>query len=352
MAIVHDYLNQRGGAERVVLEMAALWPTAPIYTSLYRPGSTFPEFARHRIETSFLDRLPVDEGFRRLFPLYPAAFRSLGAIDAELVISSSSGWAHSVHTDPGSFHVAYCHTPARWLWTDEYRGSPAGERLLRPLLGVARGWDRRAARRADLYIANGRIVQARIRGAYGREAPIVHPPVRVERFSPTPRGERLLVVSRLLAYKRIDLAVEAARRLGMGLDVVGTGPALGELRSRASSNVTFHGRVEDGVLDELLSGCRAFCFPGREDFGIAPVEAQAAGKPVIAYGAGGALETVEDGVTGVHFARQEVNDVVAAIRRCEALASTPAQIAARARRFSGEAFRQRLVEAIDAGRTG
>ena len=347
VAIVHDYLNQRGGAERVALELSSIWPDAPIYTSLYRPGSTFPEFTDRDIRATVLDRLPVDRGFRAMLPLYPAAFRSLGAIDADLVLSSSSGWAHLVRVRPGAFHAVYCHTPARWLYRTEHlavRGrSPvryaAASLLARPL----RRSDQHGARRADLYLANSENVRRRIMMAYGVGATVIFPPVDVDRFRPRPRGERLLVISRLLPYKRVDLIVEAATRLGLGLDVVGDGPTLPALRAVAGPRVAFHGAVSDETVVELIEGCRAVCVAAEEDFGIVAVEAQAAGKPVVAYGYGGSLETVEEGVSGVFFGRPSVDEVVAAIRAGDRLATAPDDIAARAKRFSVQAFRERLV---------
>jgi len=349
VAIVHDYLNQPGGAERVVLELAAVWSQAPIYTSLYRPGSTFPEFRRLDIRTSSLDRLPVDRGFRNLFPFYPGAFRSFGTLEHDVVISSSSGWAHSVATSPESFHAVYCHTPARWLYGGEYLGASRRMAAAEPLLGAVRRWDRRSARRADLYIANSDEVRRRIRRQYGIDAEVVHPPVDVDRFEPSERGERLLVVSRLLPYKRIDVIVDTATRAGIGLDVVGTGPALGDLQRRAGPTVQFHGRLPDRDVTALMERCRALCLPGKEDFGISPVEAQAAGKPVIAFAAGGALETVRDGMTGAFFRRHEPDDVLSAIRRCDLIDTTPAAIAATTRRFSPAAFRSALLGLLRAG---
>ena len=350
VVIVHDYLTQRGGAERVVLEMAKLWPAAPIYTSLYRPASTFDEFRELEVHASPLDALPVDRGFRRLFPLYPFAFWMLGPTDADVVISHSTGWAHLVRTTERGFHAVYCHTPPRWLWTQEYGGSSAGERFITPIKPALRRWDACRAQRPDMYIAGSASAQARIRAAYGREAPIVHPPVGVDGFSPTPRGERLLVVSRLLPYKRIDLAVDAATRSGIGLDIVGGGPSLDKLRERAGPTVAFLGHVDDAALRELYSSCRAVCVMGQEDFGIVAIEAQAAGKPVIAYGAGGALETVTDGVTGVLFDRQDVDAVIDAIRRCDALEIDEAAQAASAARFAPIRFQERFVEALRSGR--
>lgn len=346
VAIVHDYLTGYGGAERVVAQMAQIWPQATIYSSLYRPESTFEVFRRRSVCTSPLQRLPVDRGYRSLLPLYPLAFRSLGALQEDLVISSSSGWAHAVRTGPDSLHVVYCHTPARWLYGAEYLGASARQLMLKPVAPALRAWDRAAARRPDLYLANSRTVQERIRRTYGREATVVYPPVEVERFTPTPRGERLLVVCRLLPYKRVDVAVRAAARSKIGLDVVGDGPALRELRRIGGSTVTFHGWLEDGAVAQLMQSARAVCVPGVEDFGIVPVEAQAAGKPVVAFAGGGALESVVEGLTGVFFHSHDPESLLEALRRCDQLETSPAQIAANARRFSVAEFRRRLQEAI------
>ncbi|HEY5260930.1 MAG TPA: glycosyltransferase [Solirubrobacteraceae bacterium] len=351
MAIVHDYLNQRGGAERVVLELSEIWPQAPIYTSLYRPQSTFPGFERREVRATALDRLPVDRGFRNLFPLYPTAFRMLGEIDADVVLASSSGWAHMARVNPSALHVVYCYTPARWLYRKEHLmlrdTRPLRAAMARPALGPFRRVDRKAALRADQYIAISANVQSRIRSAYGIDAALVPPPVDVDRFHPTPRGERLLVVSRLLPYKHVDLLVRAATRAGVGLDVVGSGPLLPALRQIAGPSVTLHGGVDDDVVVELMQGCRAVCVAAEEDFGLVAVEAQAAGKPVIAYGRGGSLETVEDGITGVFFHERSEASVIAAIAASERLSSSPEMIAERARRFSRAAFRARLEKVLE-----
>ena len=347
VALVHDYLNQRGGAERVLLELAWMWRHAPIYTSIYRPDSTFPEFARFDIHTSPLDRLPVDKGFRSLLPLYPYAFRNFGRIDADLVISSSSGFAHHARVTPRAVHVVYCYTPARWLYSDQYLGPRSRRELaVRPALRSMRRADRAAALRADLYIAISLHVQRRIREAYGIEAPVVPPPVDVHRFTPRPRGERLLVVSRLIAYRRVDAIVRAATSAGIGLDVVGTGPELQRLQALGGPTVEFHGAIPDDDVTELMESARACCVGGVEDFGIVAVEAQAAGKPVIAFGAGGALETIEEGFSGVYFTDYDTDTVLDAIRRCDALDTPPELIAMRARRFSQAAFRVRLLDVL------
>lgn len=351
VAIVHDYLNQRGGAERVVLELSDMWPSAPIYTSLYRAGSTFPAFEKREVRTSPLDLIPVDQGFRNLFPLFPVAFRLLGDIDADVVVSSSSGWAHMARAASSALHAVYCHTPARWLYGGEHLGSvfrpSARQRLIRPTLSSLRRMDRAAARRAHIYVANSENVRRRIRTTYGIDAAVVPPPVDVDRFTPRPRGDRFLAVSRLLPYKRVDLLIRAATKLRVGLDVVGDGPDFPALREIAGESVAFHGAVDDRSLVELMERCRAVCVAAEEDFGIVAVEAQAAGKPVVAYGRGGALETVKDGLTGAFFYERSPESVIAALRASEALQSSPETIAAHARRFSRMAFRTRLTSVLE-----
>jgi glycosyltransferase involved in cell wall biosynthesis len=347
VSLVHDYLNQRGGAERVVVELSKIWPDAPIYTSLYRPESTLPEFRRADIHTTFVDRLPVDSGFRNLFPLYRPAFRSLGPLGGDLVLSSSSGWAHMVRTAPETFHAVYCYTPARWLYGRSYMGAANWkQRVIAPAIATLRNQDRAAARRADLYIAISHEVQHRIRTRYGIEAPVVHPPVDVDRFKPSGRGDRLLVVSRLLPYKRIDIVVEACTRAGIGLDVVGTGPCLEELRAAAGPSVVFHGGLDDDAVTELMEDCSALCLPGVEDFGITPVEAHAAGKPVIAFAGGGALETVEERFDGAFFYEPTPEALLDAYGRLDDLETEPEDIARAAQRFNPAAFRETLLAAI------
>jgi glycosyltransferase involved in cell wall biosynthesis len=349
--LVHDYLNQQGGAERVVLELCNIFQEAPLYTSIYRPNSTWPQFRSLDIRTTWLQHFPVDQRFRTLFPLYPSAFRSFGTLDAAVVVSSSSGWAHMVQTSSRAFHVVYCYTPARWLYSSEYLRAPVRERLLGPGLKVMRRWDRRAAHRADLYIAISHYVARRIHAAYGIDAPVVYPPVDVDRFTPRPRGSRLLVVSRLLPYKRVDVVVEAATRAGIGLDVVGAGPSLDGLRDIAGPTVSFHGAAADDVVTDLMEQCRALCLPGVEDFGITPVEAQSAGKPVVAFAGGGALETVHEGVTGSFYRNHDSDAVLAAIARCDALEVDPDLMRSRAARFSHARFAERLLDTIDAARS-
>jgi glycosyltransferase involved in cell wall biosynthesis len=348
VAIVHDYLNQTGGAERVVLALSGMWPRAPVYTSIYRPASTFPEFQALDVRTSPLDVLPIDRRFRALLHLYPAAFRSLGVLDYDLVISSSSGWAHGARTREHTTHIVYWHTPARWLYSPEQYlpARPLQRKAMEIALRPLRPWDQRAARRADGFIANSENVRARVRVAYGRDAEVVHPPVEIERFTPRPRGDRLLLVSRLLPYKRVELAVEAANRTGLALDIVGSGPCAAQLHELAGPTVRLHGPLDDASVAELLESCRALVQPGEEDFGIAPVEANAAGKPVVAFAGGGALETVRPGLTGELFPVSTVEALVGALERVDRLTTSPEQLASAARRFSTEAFCRQMSAAV------
>jgi glycosyltransferase involved in cell wall biosynthesis len=257
-----------------------------------------------------------------------------------------------VRTVPGAFHAVYCHTPARWLYRDDYlsagRGRSWREALASPAFGPLRHIDRSAAHRADLYIGNSRAVVDRIKTVYGIDAVLVPPPVDTARFTPTPRGERLLAISRLLPYKNVDVLVQAATKLSVGLDVVGDGPELRRLQALAGPSVTFHGPLSDPAVVDLMQSARAVCIAAEEDFGLVAVEAQAAGKPVIAYGRGGALETVEDGVTGILFDRLTIDAVVVAIDAVDAISLGPEEIANRADRFSVAAFRRRLTEVVSA----
>lgn len=355
VAIVHDYLNQRGGSERVVLELAAMWPGAPIYTLGYQPANTYPEFAAQDIRPSLLDRVPTSR-LRALVPFYPLALYAFGTFEHELVISSSSGWAHLISTAPKTAHVVYCHTLMRTLYTPEdHIGRPIVGGLAVPVLERLRRADRALARKADAYVTNADNVRRRVRDTYGIDSEVVFPPVDTERFRPTPRGERLLVVSRLFPYKRVDLVVAAATRAGLALDVVGEGPSLESLRRDAGPTVSFHGRVDDATVTELMQSASAVCMPGADDFGIVPVEANAAGKPVVALAAGGVLETQRDGVTAALFHESSVDAVLDALRRADELTTSPDELAEAAQRFSRAAFRERfraIVEAVVDARRG
>ena len=359
LAIVHDYLNQYGGAERVLESLHDLYPDAPIYTSIY-DSDRMPDFYRGwDIRTSFMQRLPGVSAHHQMFlPCYPVAIESFELSGYDVILSNSSAWAKGVVTPPNAVHVCYCLTPMRWAW--RYGDYVERERLGRlPRLGLPaamtalRIWDVTSAQRVDEFMAISRAVAARIRKYYRREATVVYPPVDTDRFATArPPGGYYLVVSRLIPYKRVDLAVEAFSRLGLPLKVAGDGRDRAALQARAGRNVEFLGHVSDAEVVELIRGCRAFVFPGEEDFGIAPVEAQAAGRPVVAFGAGGALDTVLDGETGVHFREQTAEGLIDAVRRLESLALDPDRIAAHARGFDAAVFREQITAFVERAACG
>src|SRR3954453_7003151 len=313
VALVHDFLLDVRGAERVFLAIADLWPEADIFTAVYDEHGTEGRFAGRRIHTSFLQRLrPTARTFRPLLPLYPYAIESFDLRGYDIVVSSSSAWAHGVIVDPGAVHVCYCHNPFRYAWSEREATLRARGPLVRPplrlLLNQWRQWDYIAAQRVDAYVANSHLTASRVRRYLGREATVLHPPVELERFAPVPAeriGAHYLVLAELMAHKRIDVAVRAFNALRRPLVVVGDGPELRRLRRMAGPNVRFTGRVGDERVAELLATSRALVVTAAEEFGIAAVESLASGRPVIALGAGGVRESMREGATGAYFERDD-----------------------------------------------
>jgi glycosyltransferase involved in cell wall biosynthesis len=343
------------GAERTFAAIADLYADAPVFTLLYDQHGTGGRFAGHPITTSSLQRLGVRQaGFRRLLPLYPRAVNRLRLPPSEVVISSSSAFAHGVRAPAGAVHVCYCHAPFRYAWNERARALHEVPTPLRPLLdwqlSSIRRWDLAASRRVDCYIANSRLTQERIESFYGRHATIVHPPVETHRFSPGEPGEALLVVCELVAHKRVNVALEAARRVGVPIEVVGTGREYAALRE-AYPRARFLGRVDDAELARLYAGARAVLVTSVEEFGITAVEAQAAGRPVIAAGAGGALETVIAGETGLLARFDDPDSFAAAIVDLKRLSFDPARAVANAQLFSVESFQRRLLEQVRSARS-
>ena len=353
VALVHDFLLDVRGAERVFEELCALWPEADLFTTVYDEEGTEGRFAHRTVHTSPLQRLrPTARSFRALLPLYPWAVEALDLRGYDLVVSSSSAWAHGVLPDPGATHVCYCHNPFRYAWRMretalEGRG-PATRLALSALMHRWRQWDWLAAQRVGRYVANSRSTRLRIASCFGREADVVHPPVALERFSPGPRGDFHLVVAALMRHKRLDVAVEAFTRLGRPLVVVGDGPDARRLRDLAGPTIRFAGRVGDAEVAALLAGCRALVVPGHEEFGIAAVEAQAAGRPVLALRGSGLAETVVEGVTGAFFDRPDPAALAALVEAFDDEAVDPAACVASASRFGRDAFAVGLRRCVDA----
>lgn len=353
VALVHDWLNQMGGAERMLLAMTRMFPDAPIYTSFYAPSNVDLAFRTRDIRTSFMQNLPgIKRRHQPFLPLYPLAFEGFDLSEYDLVISDSSAFAKGVITRPDALHICYCHTPMRYAWTfDNYvaREKVGGlSRIaLAPVMNWLRMWDVTTAARVDYFIANSPVVAARIAKYYRREAVYIPPPVDTSRFAISrQRGDYFLIISRLIPYKRIDLAVQAFNLVGAPLRIVGAGRDEKALRAMAGRNITFLGRLSDAEAREQLAGCRAFIFPGEEDFGIAPVEAQAMGKPVIAYGAGGALATVAPGKTGVFFHEQTPEALASAVKNFRDDWFDPNVIRAHAEEFDTSRFAARLMTFI------
>lgn len=354
VAIIHDYLNQYGGAERVLEALHALFPQAPVYTSIYDQAAMPERFQHWDIRTSWMQRLP---GWRRLFRayflLYPSAFESFDLGEYDLILSSSSAYAKGIIPAPHALHICYCHTPMRFAWrTDAYVEREGIGKLSRIILSIlltyVRLWDVATTPRVDAFIANSREVAGRIRRYYGRASEVIPPPVDLPPYCSRPPGDFYLAGGRLIPYKRLDLAVRACSALGVPLKIFGTGRDRAALEAIAGPEVEFLGHISDERLRELFSECRAFIFPGEEDFGITPLEAMAAGRPVIAYAAGGALDTVIEGYTGRFFYEQSAAALAAAIAASRTDSYDPLAIRRHAEGFRRELFLERIYDAIQA----
>jgi glycosyltransferase involved in cell wall biosynthesis len=352
-AIVHEWLTVPGGSEKVVLELLELLPDAEIFTSIYDPEPWPAELRRRTVHASFLDRIPGARGYYpKLLPLMNLAFESFDLDGLDLVVTSSHSCAKNVLTGPRTLHVCYCHTPMRHAWDPGMlAGEPlgrAGRAAARALMPRLRRQDLAGAARPDVLVANSHNVAARIRKHWRRESVVIAPPVDVERHLSRPRREEdyYLVLGRVVPYKRVELAVAACAMLGRRVKVVGAGRALPAARAAAGPGAEFLGHVPDAEVDALLSGARALLFPGEEDFGIVPVEAQAAGVPVIAYGVGGVRDSVIDGETGIFHAEQTVASVASAILQFEDVRFDEQRIRAHARRFGRERFRAEMAELL------
>src|SRR5215213_5750515 len=353
VALVHDFLLDLRGAERVFAAICDAWPEADVFTAVYDEKGTEGRFAHRRPRTSFLQRVrPTARTFRPLLPLYPHAIESFDLRGYELVVSSSSAWAHGVLVDPGAVHVCYCHNPFRYAWSEREATLAARNPLTRPalraLLSRWRQWDWIAAQRVDAYVANSAVTAARIRRYFGRESTVLHPPVELSRFWPGPVGEHYLTLAELMPHKRIDVAIRAFNALKRPLVVVGDGPEYRRLKRLAGPTVRLTGRLADGEVADLLRSAQALVVTAEEEFGIAAVESLASGRPVIALRSGGVLETVTAGVTGVFYEDADDSRALAAtVAGFDPAAVDPQACVRSAHRFGVERFQERLRAIVD-----
>lgn len=355
VALVHDYLNQYGGAERVLEAFCEIWPEAPIFTLVYDKRRTGGAFEGRKIKTSFLQKVPLVKSHHRPFLMFmPLAIEQFDFSKYDLVISDSASFAKGVITRPEALHICYCHTPTRYVWDDSHKyidefNYPAlVKKFIPSFLNYLRLWDEAASVRPDVYLANSRFVASRVKKYYGREAQVICPPVKTGRFYLSGKsGDYFLLLARFLPYKKIDMAIAAFNALGWPLKIIGDGPDRNRLREMAGSNIEFLGLVAEKNLPRYFSHCRAFIFPQEEDFGIAAVEAMAAGRPVIAYRGGGALEIVEEGKTGIFFDRQTPESLIAALKKFNPADFSARYIRQQAERFDKEVFKDKIKRFVN-----
>lgn len=355
IALVHDYLVQYGGAERVLEAFTELYPYAPIYTLIYDPEAMHGVFVGKRIYTSFLQKSRFVRKHHRLFPaLMPLAIEEFDFSKYDVVLSDSSSYAKGIITRPETLHISYMHTPMRYAWDDcqKYTEDFGFPRLVKKLvpffMNPIRLWDRVSADRVDRIVANSNFVAARIRKYYRKESIVIHPPVDVDRFAVAPAGkDYYLMVGRLIAYKRHDIAIEAFNRLKMPLKIIGRGPELERLKRLAGPTIEFLGRVDEAELPQYYAECRGFVFPQEEDFGIVAIEALASGRPLISYRGGDIPEHMEEGKMGVFFDEQTSESVIQAVERFEKMHFDPAYIRSRVLRFDKALFKAKMKDYIE-----
>lgn len=357
IALVHDWLTGMRGGEKVLEVLCELFPDATLFTLVHKKNSVSQKIEKMKIVTSFLQNLPKSQiKYQYYLPIMPLAIEKLNLKNFDIIISSSHAVAKGVIKRNDAVHICYCHTPMRYIW-DQYENYFGRERAgfaVRTAMKFVRkylqNWDVESSNRVDHFIANSKNVQSRIKNIYNRESYVIYPPVDTEKFKVSEKnGDYFLVVSALVPYKRIDIAIEAFNELNEKLIIVGIGNEMEKLKAIAGKNIEFHGWVDDHKLSEYYENCKALIFPGEEDFGIVPLEAMATGKPVIAYAAGGALETVIESnelKTGVFFYKQNKKSLIEAIERFKAENFVPEKIRAHAVCFDRSIFRERIERYI------
>ena len=357
IALVHDHLNQLGGAERVVLSFKNIWPKAPIFTLLFDKKSTGKVFSNLDVRESFIRKLPfADRFFKWYLPFMPSAIEYLPVGPYDVVLSSASAYAKGVIVNPHALHICYCHTPTRYLWSDtlsyveELRQGGLVKKVIPLMLTWLRVWDESAARRVDYFIANSQFIADRIRRYYHRESTVIYPPVDTDKFKIADKiGDYFVIVSRLRPYKRVDLAIQAFNRTRIPLKIIGIGEDEKRLRAMAKDNIEFLGAVSDEERNKIVAEARAFIHPQEEDFGITAVEAMAAGRPVIAYRSGGAKETIVHGKTGYFFEEQTWDSLADAVIRFQYQEKDfdPVFIKNWAEKFSRERFEREIKQFVE-----
>jgi len=353
LAIVHDFLNQYGGAERVVGYFLKMFPEVPVYTSIYFPDDTFNSFRDENIITTFMQKIPgIRKYYKKLFFLYPYAFRSLRLYDYEIILGSSSSYSHFINKCKDSVHINYCYTPPRFLW--ETKSYLEGEKVsgvmsaaVKPIIYFLRKMDLEQSKKVDYYFAISEYVRSKIKKVYNRESVVIYPPIEIEKYKFSKSKEDFyLVVSRLKGYKRVDIAVKAFNILGKKLLIVGTGEDEINLRKISRENIEFLGTVKDNELFDLYSRAKSLVFTGKEDFGLTPVEAQASGTPVVAFEEGGAVETIINGRTGFFFDKQEPEVLVEVIEKFEKNSLDPVRCRENAERFDFKNFKEDITDFV------
>jgi len=358
IALVHDWLTSMRGGEKVLEVFCELYPGATLVTLLHNKGSLSPTIEKMNIRTTFINRLPLKEKYyRNYLPLFPSAIESVDFSEFDLVLSSSHCAAKGAKAKKGSLHICYCHTPMRYVWEmyDEYFGKDKAGFVTRKAMSFfaprLREWDVRSSARVNQYIANSHNVAERIKKYYNREADVIYPPVDTSLFQLSKKNDDyFLIVSALVPYKKVEIAIGAFNKIGKKLIVVGAGPESEKLQSMAKKNIEFLGWRSDDELAKIYAGCRALIFPGVEDFGIVPLEAMACGKPIIAFGKGGALETVVgegDNATGIFFYEQTVDALIKTINAFDEKSFDPLKINARAREFDRALFKEKVRKYVD-----
>jgi len=355
VALVHDYLTQYGGAERVLAALCELFPRAPIYTLVYNEKLTGGAFKDRIIRPSFIQNIPFSKKNHRIFsPLMPLAIEQFDFSHYDLVISDSSGYAKGVVTKPGIRHLDYCHTPLRYAWDDSHKyleefGFPKLLKSIIPFfISYLRIWDREASSRVDKFIANSEFVRERIKKYYNRESSVLNPPVDASRFNISDDiGNYYLMVGRLVAYKRFDLAISVFNELGWNLKIIGDGPERNRLEKMAKDNIEFLGLVSDSTLPKYYSHARALIFPQEEDFGIVPLESMASGRPVIAFRGGGALETIEEDSTGRFFDFQTISSLYDIVRDFKESYFDSQYIRRHALKYDKAVFKQKFMDIVN-----